>query len=199
MPENLYDDPFEWFGHWFDEACQSIEANPNAMAVGTVDAHGQPSIRQVLLKSFDADGFVFYTNYRSRKAADLAHNERVALNFYWRGLERQIRIEGRAHKLDAADSDAYFASRARGSQVGAWASKQSQPLGSRQELAARVERFEEEFAQRPVPRPEHWGGFRVVPLRFEFWQAEAYRLHDRWEFVRESADAEGWDIEMLYP
>jgi pyridoxamine 5'-phosphate oxidase len=199
MPETLYKDPFEWFGHWLDEATQAIEANPNAMALATVDAHGQPSIRQVLLKSFDRRGFVFYTNYRSYKAQDLDQHPRAALNFYWRGLERQIRIEGPVERLSPAESDAYFATRPRGSQIGAWASLQSQPLESRQALAARVEGLEAKYIDQEVPRPEHWGGYRVMPLRFEFWEAEAYRLHDRWEFVRPSIDAEQWDVEMLYP
>lgn len=199
MPETLYDDPFDWFGHWFDEAAQAIDANPNAVALGTVDADGQPSIRQVLLKGWDPQGFVFYTNYRSPKARQLDENPHAALNFYWRGLERQIRIEGLAQRLSAEESDAYFATRPRGSQVGAWASLQSRPLANRQVLAARVEEFEEKFHDQQVPRPEHWGGYRIVPLRFEFWEAEAYRLHDRWEFVRASADAEEWQVEMLYP
>jgi pyridoxamine 5'-phosphate oxidase len=199
MPETLYDDPFVWFGHWLDEAVEAIEANPNAMSLATVDNHGQPSIRQVLLKSFDARGFVFYTNYRSYKAQDLDQRPRAALNFYWRGLERQIRIEGSVDRLSPAESDAYFATRPRGSQIGAWASLQSQPLESRQALAARVEGLEAKYQGQDVPRPDHWGGYRVVPHRFEFWEAEAYRLHDRWEFVRASADSEDWVVEMLYP
>lgn len=198
MPDILHEDPFEWFGQWFDEAGAAVEANPNAMAVASVGADGQPSIRQVLLKSWDRQGFVFYTNYRSQKAREIDAHPKVALNFYWRGLERQIRIEGLAERLGAAESDAYFATRARGSQIGAWASRQSQPMDSRQALAARVERYEDEFADQPVPRPEHWGGYRVVPARFEFWEAEAYRLHDRYRFVRRDDDG-GWDHQMLYP
>jgi pyridoxamine 5'-phosphate oxidase len=199
MLETPYDDPFEWFGHWFDAADQAVEANSNATALATVDAHGQPTIRQVLLKSFDARGFVFYTNYRSNKAQDLDERPRAGLNLYWRGLERQIRIEGCVERLSPAESDAYFATRPRGSQIGAWASLQSQPLDSRQALAARVEALEAEYHDQTVPRPDHWGGYRVMPLRFEFWEAEAYRLHDRWEFVRSSVDSASWDIEMLYP
>lgn len=199
MPETLYNDPFEWFGHWFDEANQSIEANPNAVALATVAADGQPSIRQVLLKGFGPKGFVFYTNYHSKKAQDLDQRPRAALNFYWRGVERQIRIEGIAERLSPAESDAYFATRPRGSQIGAWASEQSRPLQSRQVLAARVEQFEATYHDQQVPRPQHWGGYRVVPLRFEFWEAEAYRLHDRWEFVRPTTDTDQWNVEMLYP
>ena len=199
MPETLYDDPYEWFAHWFDEADQAVEANPNAVALGTVAADGQPSIRQVLLKGWDRDGFVFYTNYRSPKARQLDQNPRAALNFYWRGLERQIRIEGLAQRLSAQESDAYFATRPRGSQIGAWASLQSHPLASRQILAAQVEEFEDKFHGQQVPRPDHWGGYRVDPLRFEFWEAEAYRLHDRWEFVRSSTDTDQWQAQMLYP
>ncbi|MFP4598739.1 MAG: pyridoxamine 5'-phosphate oxidase [Persicimonas sp.] len=198
MPETPYDDPFDWFAHWYADVRDAQLANFNAMSLATVDATGQPRTRQVLLKSFDAAGFVFYTNYRSPKARQLEENPRVALNFYWRGLERQIRIEGFADRLSEADSDAYFATRPRGSQVGAWASQQSQPLETRQVLASRVEEFEDKFHDQEVPRPPHWGGYRVVPLRMEFWEAEAYRLHDRWEFVRQSAD-DGWKVEMLYP
>ncbi len=198
MPETPYNDPFDWFTHWFAEARDAQLANFNAMSLATVDATGQPRTRQVLLKSFDAAGFVFYTNYRSPKARQLEENPRAALNLYWRGLERQIRIEGFADRLSEQDSDAYFATRPRGSQVGAWASLQSQPLETRQVLAGRVEEFEDKFHDQPVPRPPHWGGYRVVPLRMEFWEAEAYRLHDRWEFVRQSVDDE-WKVEMLYP
>lgn len=198
MPHALYDDPFEWFAHWFDEATQSVAPNPNAVGLATVSEQGRPSIRQVLLKSFDADGFVFYTNYESRKGRDLAANPNAALNFYWRKIDRQIRIEGVARKLSAEESDAYFATRPRGSQIGAWASRQSEPLSSRQSLAARVQRYEDKFGDDEVPRPDHWGGYRLVPLRFEFWEAEAYRLHDRWEFVRDDADQQ-WQAAMLYP
>ena len=199
MPENPYDDPFEWFAHWFDAANQAEAHNPNAMAVATASPDGRPTIRQVLLKSFDRDGFVFYTNFRSEKGQQLDQNPHCALNFYWRGVERQIRIEGRAKRLPAAESDAYFATRPRGSQIGAWASRQTEPLDSRQALAARVEQYEEKFRGQQVPRPEFWGGYRVVPLRFEFWEAEAYRLHDRWEFVRPDPEVDDWQITMLNP
>jgi pyridoxamine 5'-phosphate oxidase len=199
MSETPYNDPYEWFEQWFGEAKQTAMANPDAVAVATVSPEGRPSIRQVLLKSFDRRGFVFYTNYRSPKAEDLDNNPQTALNFYWRGLERQIRIEGIAERLSAKESDAYFATRPRGSQIGAWASEQSAPLQSRQVLAGLVEQYEAEFAGKEVPRPDHWGGFRVVPLRFEFWEAEAYRLHDRWEFVRQEPSQQDWTVRMLYP
>lgn len=198
MPQIPYTDPIEWFAAWYADARNADLNQPNAMALATVTPAGQPTARQVLLKHFDKDGFVFYTNFRSPKARHIDQNERVGLNFYWRDLDRQIRIEGVARRLTEEASDAYFATRPRGSQIGAWASLQSEPLDSRKMLADRVEKFESKFADEPVPRPPHWGGYRVVPLRFEFWEAEAYRLHDRWEFVRDE-EGEEWKVEMLFP
>jgi pyridoxamine 5'-phosphate oxidase len=193
-----FQDPFEWFARWFDEAKRTISDNPDAMALATIDAEGRPSIRQVLLKGFGPRGFVFHTNYGSRKAREIDAHPAVALNLYWRGLERQVRIEGKAERLGAAESDAYFATRSRESQLGAWAARQSRPLASRRELLERIAHFEEKFSDSPVPRPPHWGGYRVVPERIEFWQARPHRLHTRWVFERPNPEA-SWDIGMLYP
>ena len=190
-----YNDPFEWFDAWFTEASQEVAIDPNAMTIATVDRDGNPSLRVVLLKSWDREGFVFYTNRRSRKGSELAQTGRVALNFFWRDLGRQIRIEGEAVEVDDAQSDAYFATRLRGSQIGAWASLQSQPLEKPDEFAKRVQRYEEEFPGE-VPRPPHWGGYRVVPNRMEFWALGEFRMHERWVF--EHAD-DAWSAVQLYP
>ena len=166
------------------------------MALATADAAGRPSARMVLLKSWGADGFVFYTNYDGRKSHELAANPEAALLFYWEPLGRQVRIEGSVVRSGAADSDAYFATRDVASQVGAYASHQSRPVAGRSELDAAVERWTAEFAGRDVPRPEWWGGWRVVPRAFEFWQQGHHRLHDR---VRYEADGTGWSIQRLQP
>ncbi len=196
MPTPAYDDPTAWFDAWFAEASQKISPEPNAMTLATVDDTGQPSIRVVLLKEWDADGFVFYTNRDSRKGEHLARNPAAALNFYWRELGRQIRIEGPVHPVDDAQSDRYFASRARMSQIGAWASEQSRELDDWTTFAERVKRYEAHFEGRVVDRPPHWGGYRVVPQRIEFWESGEFRLHERWEFRRESGP---WSARMLYP
>ena len=188
-------DPLVEFGRWYGAAARVVPA-PESMALATADAAGRPSARMVLLKSWGADGFVFYTNYDGRKSHELAANPEAALLFYWEPLGRQVRIEGSVVRSGAADSDAYFATRDVASQVGAYASHQSRPVAGRSELDAAVERWTAEFAGRDVPRPEWWGGWRVVPRAFEFWQQGHHRLHDR---VRYEADGTGWSIQRLQP
>lgn len=191
-------DPFRQFASWFGEATEISAGEANAMTVATVDPTGAPSARTVLLKSVDSTGFVFFTNYDSAKGRDLTANPRVALLFYWAPLERQVRINGVAERIDAAASDAYFARRPRGSQIAAAASPQSAVIPSRDWLAARLSAVEQEAAATgEVPRPPHWGGYRVVPNRFEFWQGRPNRLHDRLAYVRLADDQ--WRIERLAP
>ncbi len=189
-------DPIALFDAWFAEARKSEPADPNAMSLATVDAEGRPSSRMVLLKGADARGFVFYTNYQSRKGRDLLATRRAALCFHWKSLKRQVRIEGSAEPVAAEEADAYFASRARGSQIGAWASLQSQPLGGKLDLTGRVARYAAQFGVRAVPRPPHWSGFRIVHERIEFWQDGRFRLHDRLVYTRDGA---GWTTATLYP
>jgi pyridoxamine 5'-phosphate oxidase len=191
-------DPFQQFGEWFREAQAAVPVDPNAMVLSTVGPDGRPSSRVVLLKDHDPPGFVFYGNLGSRKFRDLAARPFAALNFHWKPLERQVRIEGPVVPVTDAEADAYFATRARGSQVGAWASRQSEPLGSRAELEQRVREVESRYAGQPVPRPSHWSGFRLIPDRIEFWRSGEFRLHDREIFRRDSTDAP-WTVERLYP
>lgn len=193
-----FESPHRWFTEWYAEARELDRDYPNAVTVATVSPDGQPAARQVLLKDHGPDGFIFYTNYRSTKGQHLAETPRAALNFYWERLDYQIRIEGTAEKLGDEASNAYFATRDRGSQIGAWASNQSSEIDSRQELEDAVERYREQFEGEEVPRPPHWGGIRVVPLRYEFWRAGDHRLHDRWEFTREATDSE-WTRRRLAP
>ena len=188
-------DPYRQFSRWFDEALAAAVPEPNAMTLATVDAGGQPAARIVLLKSVDARGLVFHTNYDSRKGRDIDANARVALLFFWPELERQVRVTGRAEHASAAESDAYFAQRPRESQLGAWASPQSAKIASRDVLEARLAEVRARFAG-TVERPPRWGGVRVVPARFEFWQGRASRLHDRLQWTRE---ADGWHIARLAP
>lgn len=186
--------PFEQFIRWFDEALAAKVPEPNAMTLATVDANGQPSARIVLVKGFDEQGFTFFTNYESRKGLDLQAEPRACLLFFWQPLERQVRIEGAVEKVAADESDAYYHSRPAGSRIGAWASRQSQPI-TRQELEAREQEFRERFGEQP-PRPPHWGGYRLKPTAFEFWQGRPSRLHDRLRYV---ADGQAWKIERLSP
>jgi len=190
-------DPILLFDAWFTEARASEPNDANAMAVASVGADGQPSSRMVLLKGHDARGFVFYTNLESRKAGELIGNPRAALLFHWKSLRRQVRIEGAVGRVSDAEGDAYFASRSRDSQLGAWASDQSRPLDARETFEARYAEMTVRFADGPVPRPPHWSGFRVAPERIEFWQDRAHRLHERRLFVAQ--DGGGWSEGLLYP
>jgi pyridoxamine 5'-phosphate oxidase len=189
-------DPFEQFARWFTAARTSQVPEPNAMSLCTVDAHGRPSARIVLLKEVDARGFVFYTNQDSRKGREIAAHPSAALLFFWPELERQVRIEGDVEVVDAATADAYFRSRPRGSRIGAWASPQSTALADRASLEQRFADADRRFPGEDVPRPPHWGGYRVVPSAFEFWQGRPSRLHDR---IAYSQEAPGWRTRRLAP
>lgn len=169
---------------------------PTAFALGTAAANGQPSIRMMLLKHVDRDGFVFYTNLESRKAQELTVNRLATMNFFWPQLERQVRVEGRITPVSPEEADAYFATRPRGSQVGAWASRQSRPMDHDEDLEARVAEFEKRFEGREVPRPPNWSGFRLDPVTIEFWRGRPSRLHDRELYTR---DGHGWRVQRLYP
>jgi pyridoxamine 5'-phosphate oxidase len=189
-------DPIKLFSDWFTEAEASEPNDPNAMAVATVNAQGQPAVRMVLLKGHDAAGFVFYTNQQSRKADDLRADMKAGLLFHWKSLRRQVRIEGAVTVVDDATADAYFASRSRVSQLGAWASDQSRPLPDHGTLGARLEEVKRRFEDMDVPRPPHWSGYRVAAERIEFWRDGAHRLHERRLFTRVG---DGWTEGLLYP
>jgi pyridoxamine 5'-phosphate oxidase len=197
MIEDIADpEPIAPFRRWFDEAIKS-EPLAEAMTLATATRDGLPSLRAILVKGVDERGFVFYTNLESRKAGELQANPHAGLCFHWKSLARQIRIEGTVERAGEAEADAYFASRPRESQIGAWASDQSRPLASRGELEARTAEFARKFAeQTQIPRPPNWVGFRVVPQRVEFWQERPSRLHDRWVFVRDGAT---WRKQRLFP
>ena len=188
-------DPFVLFQTWFDEAVTAEINDPDAIALASVNADGMPSVRMVLLRQWSEDGFLFFTNYQSRKSGELLATGKAAFCMHWKSLRKQVRVTGQVGKATAAQSDAYFNSRGRGSQIGAWASAQSEPLGSRAELMAQVEAYDKKFPD-AVTRPPHWGGFCLVPEEIEFWADGEHRLHDRFRFTR--ADS-GWDIQRLNP
>lgn len=190
-------DPFAIFDAWFAEARSSEPNDPNAMALATATPDGHPSVRMVLLKGHGPDGFVFYTNFHSRKGGELAANRNVALLFHWKSLRRQIRIEGTVAEVTAAEADAYFASRHPESRLGSAASDQSRPLPDRQVYLDRVDALRQQYPEGNVPRPEHWSGYRVTPLAIEFWQDRDYRLHERRRFVADGTG--GWTSTLLYP
>jgi pyridoxamine 5'-phosphate oxidase len=194
--EALSQDPLELFEHWFAEAKRAGVEVPEAMTLATATGAGVPSARMVLLKGADKDGFVFYTGYGSRKSDELEQNPRAALVFYWRPLGRQVRVEGSVERVSEPESAAYFATRPRGSQLAAWASLQSRPLGIREELDRRYAELEREYEGRDVPLPPHWGGYRLHPEAIEFWEHRENRLHDRLRYTRAR---EGWNVEMLSP
>jgi len=191
-------DPLELFAGWYAEAEKSEPNDPSAMALATVGPDGTPSVRMVLLKGYDAAGFVFYSNYESRKGLHLLAHPKAALLFHWKSLRRQVRIEGPVTKTTPEEADAYFATRARGSQIGAWASDQSRPLESRFALEKSVAEFGAKHLIGTVPRPPHWSGFRLRPTLIEFWNDGAFRLHDRLEYSRASAGGP-WSTRTLYP
>jgi pyridoxamine 5'-phosphate oxidase len=192
------EEPFALFSEWFAEARAKEINDPNGMALATVDQDGLPNVRMVLMKDFDASGFVFYTNYESQKGQELLASGKAALLFHWKSLRRQVRVRGPVETVSDAEADAYFASRPRGSRIGAWASKQSRPLEGRFALEAAVAQYGLKFGLGEVPRPAHWSGFRLRPTRIEFWHDRPFRLHDRIEFRR---DAEGvaWEKVRMYP
>jgi pyridoxamine 5'-phosphate oxidase len=190
-------EPWRLFAAWLEEAKRAEPVNPDAMAVATVDASGLPNVRMVLLKGFDERGFVFYTNLGSVKAAELEAAPKAALTFYWKALARQVRARGTVEAVSAAEADAYFATRSRMAQIGAWASKQSAPLESRMAFEKAIAQYTAKFALGTVPRPQFWSGYRIVPAEIEFWQERLFRLHDRVVFRR--SDAGIWSKTRLYP
>lgn len=197
--QTQHDDPFALFDAWHEEAKSQEVNDPNAMALATVGPDGMPSQRMVLLKDVSSGGFVFYTNYESRKGTQVLSHPQVALLFHWKSLRRQVRIEGEAAQVASEEADAYFATRAKQSQIGAWASQQSRPLESRHALEKRVAQYAAKYGLGTVPRPPHWSGFRVTPRLIEFWKDGAFRLHDRLVYHRDADSPTGWRTERLYP
>ncbi|MCC6204222.1 MAG: pyridoxamine 5'-phosphate oxidase [Hyphomicrobiales bacterium] len=189
-------EPFELFAAWLEDATASEPNDPNAVAVATADSDGLPDVRMVLLKGFDQAGFVFYTNFESAKGRELLANMKAAMCFHWKSLRRQVRVRGPVEVVSDEEADAYYATRPRGSRIGAWASKQSRPLESRFALEKAVAEYTARYAIGAIPRPSYWSGFRIVPQEIEFWHDRPFRLHDRMKFVR---TAGGWDKTRLYP
>ena len=206
LREDLKNDPFDQFIIWFDEAVKSAVMEPNAMALSTVSKEGKPSLRMVLMKRFDCNGLMFFTNLQSRKSREIMDTSFVSANFFWKELQRQVTIEGFAEKAGRQESETYFASRPRGSQLSAWASSQDQIIPSREVLEDAYNAAEALYDGQAVPMPQFWGGFRIVPSRFEFWQGRPDRLHDRFQYVPVSSDRfqytqipAGWQIDRLSP
>lgn len=191
-------DPFALFEEWLEDARKKEPNDANAMALATADANGAPDVRMVLLKDVSADGFVFYSNAESRKGRQLAANRNAALCFHWKSLRRQVRISGAVSQVSDAEADAYFATRAKDSQIGAWASDQSRPMEGRFELEGRIAKFAAKYGLGKTPRPPHWIGWRVIPTRIEFWRDRPFRLHDRLEFTR-GGPGQPWTTRRLYP
>ncbi|MDB6109667.1 MAG: Pyridoxamine 5-phosphate oxidase [Pedosphaera sp.] len=194
---DLKPSPFDQFAVWFEEACRGGVIEPNAMSLATAWADGRPLVRTVLMKSYDAHGFVFFTNLESRKARQIRENPNIALLFPWLALERQVIVTGKAERVSLAETLAYFLTRPRGSQLGAWVSQQSSVITTRKLLEAKLEEMERKFGEGEVPVPSWWGGFRVVPQEIEFWQGRASRLHDRFLYTRQPDDS--WNIDRLAP
>jgi pyridoxamine 5'-phosphate oxidase len=192
------EDPFALFGDWLEDAKKKEPNDANAMALATADAHGAPDVRMVLLKDVSNDGFVFYSNAESRKGVQLAANMQAAVVFHWKSIRRQVRVSGVVEQASAEEADAYFATRAKDSQIGAWASDQSRPMEGRLQLEGRIAKFAARYALGKTPRPPHWVGWRIRPLRIEFWRDRPFRLHDRLEFTR-GAPGEAWTSRRLYP
>ena len=195
--DSLNKNPFKLFDDWFKEAQISELNDPDAMALASVDKYGLPSVRIVLLKQWSENGFVFFTNYEGRKGQELLATKKAAACLHWKSLRRQVRIVGGVNKISELESDAYFATRPRGSQVGAWASYQSRPIATRSDLTQRVTEYEKKFENQTVPRPSHWGGFIIKPVEIEFWADGAYRLHDRFQLKRDAKDK--WNATRLNP
>ncbi len=192
------DEPLALFASWLEEAEANEINDPTAFSLATVDSSGMPDVRMVLLKGFDASGFVFYTNFESTKGMEILQSRKAAMGFHWKSLRRQARIRGDVEIVSDGDADEYYATRPRGSRIGAWASKQSRPLESRFALEKEVAKFTAKFGVGSIPRPEHWSGFRIIPVQIEFWKDGAFRLHDRVQFSRGNSGAP-WTKVRLYP
>jgi pyridoxamine 5'-phosphate oxidase len=191
-------EPFTLFGSWLKDAESSEINDPNAVALATVDEHGLPNVRMVLLKGYDEDGFVFYTNFESQKGEEILGQKKAAMVFHWKSQRRQVRLRGPVEIVSDAEADAYYATRPRGSRIGAWASKQSRPLEGRFALEKSVAEYTAKFAIGEIPRPPHWSGFRIRPVSIEFWHDRPFRLHDRIEFRRDTPDG-AWEKARMYP
>jgi pyridoxamine 5'-phosphate oxidase len=191
-------EPFTLFGSWLKDAESSEINDPNAVALATVDEHGLPNVRMVLLKGYDEDGFVFYTNFESQKGEEILGQKKAAMVFHWKSQRRQVRLRGPVEIVGDAEADAYYATRPRGSRIGAWASKQSRPLEGRFALEKSVAEYTAKFAIGEIPRPPHWSGFRIRPVSIEFWHDRPFRLHDRIEFRRDTPDG-AWEKVRMYP